>query len=412
ASFTVVRLPQGEVSIAFWSATTRDKVIGVQHFDDPVFRLFSLKDIASKRKIYIYSMDEGMVCSGRAPSPPKGFIGSVMKDEGVSAMKVGGSFVCPHLEKAPGPNLHLWFKSTGEGLRLCPRCAREDRNTAILLLQRIVGRRIEEDMGAEADLGIIWSDKNTQLGKAQVEKVYLGGLVSDEKAFTDALSKAKEGIISGSAFAAGGKGFTDPEAFIKYLSGDEDEKTALRAMLKSVSEGVHAPEPTVNSVLFQIWAEHGLIGLEAVVKDRSIAKRIFEARNLDDMGPGQIIAEAILEEKKKALVSSLPRFKSLGSFTSFADGAARAYRIGEKKGLLFHIRNAKIGDTRTKSLAYAFLRSVGEESSFGWKYSDNEKEFAEYLEPFAKSLLSCPDGDYKDALVALAQASGCGDNVC
>ncbi|MCK4717334.1 MAG: hypothetical protein KAT70_01600, partial [Thermoplasmata archaeon] len=79
--------------------------------------------------------------------------------------------------------------------------------------------------------------------------------------------------------------------------------------------------------------------------------------------------------------------------------------------MISHIRNAKIADTRVKSLAYAFLMAVDEDSGAGWKYSDHEREFAQYLREFASRLLECKDGEYGEALEAVAQASGSGENI-
>ncbi|MCD6461790.1 MAG: hypothetical protein J7L61_03515, partial [Thermoplasmata archaeon] len=74
-TFGVIRLPHREVSIAYWGKTSREKTVGVQYYDDPVLRLYCVKDIARKKRIWIYSTDEGMVCTGRTPDPPGGLVG-------------------------------------------------------------------------------------------------------------------------------------------------------------------------------------------------------------------------------------------------------------------------------------------------------------------------------------------------
>ncbi|MCK4717618.1 MAG: hypothetical protein KAT70_03025, partial [Thermoplasmata archaeon] len=333
-SVIIVRLPQGEISIAYWEQTTKDKLIGVQHYDHPVYRLYSIHDLAKKRKLFVYSVDGGMFCSGREPSPPRGFVGMVLKDEGISVVRKEGEYLCHHLEKDWGPHLHIWFASTGEGVRLCPRCLKEDKNTGILLLRRIAGKGVEKDLRAEVDLGVLWGgeSKGSGGGRSSLEKRYNIGTLSDQKGFSRAIEEAKNGLIAEGALVAGGKGYENTEELLKALDGTEEEKKALEALLGSISTGVIASEDTANSVLTELWEEGGPKALEAVVKSKVLARNIYDKRSLDDMGPGQIIAEAVMEEKKRKLLSKLPLYKKLGSVSGFADEMARAYRIEGKKG--------------------------------------------------------------------------------
>ena len=57
------KLPLGEVSYAVRGKVDKEKLMGVQHFDDPDLRLLAYWDIARKRDLHIYSTDKRLVLS-------------------------------------------------------------------------------------------------------------------------------------------------------------------------------------------------------------------------------------------------------------------------------------------------------------------------------------------------------------
>ena len=78
----VAKFPTGDITYAQRGSADKEKLIAVQRFDDPVLRLLGLKDVALKKKLHIYSWDNGFVATGLEANPPKEFISFVINKLG------------------------------------------------------------------------------------------------------------------------------------------------------------------------------------------------------------------------------------------------------------------------------------------------------------------------------------------
>ena len=76
----VAKFPTGDITYAQRGRADKEKLIAVQNFDNPVLRLLGLKDIISKRKLHVYSWDEGFISTGLEPDPPKEFVSFIIKN--------------------------------------------------------------------------------------------------------------------------------------------------------------------------------------------------------------------------------------------------------------------------------------------------------------------------------------------
>ena len=94
----VFKTPFGNVTYAYRGKTKREKLVGVQYFDDPKWRLLAVLDIVKRKKLYIYSTTEEMICTGKEPAPPKKFIQETVGTLKTHLEKKGKMHVCPHLD--------------------------------------------------------------------------------------------------------------------------------------------------------------------------------------------------------------------------------------------------------------------------------------------------------------------------
>jgi hypothetical protein len=62
-------------------------------------------------------------------------------------------------------------------------------------------------------------------------------------------------------------------------------------------------------------------------------------------------------------------------------------------------------------VAYAFLLTLGKESSKKWQYDRNEIDFANFLQDKAEALLKAKPGEYHEALQALLSATGSTERI-
>jgi hypothetical protein len=98
----VFRTPFGEVPYAYRGKAKREKLIGVQYFDDPKLRLLSVVDLVHKRGLHIYSAKDTMTCTGREPKPPSQFVQQMLQGLkypfpalSTSAKVRGNLYTCP-----------------------------------------------------------------------------------------------------------------------------------------------------------------------------------------------------------------------------------------------------------------------------------------------------------------------------
>ena len=91
----VAKFPIGDITYAKRGKAEVEKLIAVQHFDDPVLRLMGIKDIALKKRLHVYSWDDGFLSTGIEAKPPKDFI-SFIKQQ-VDFTTKSGTTTCEHL---------------------------------------------------------------------------------------------------------------------------------------------------------------------------------------------------------------------------------------------------------------------------------------------------------------------------
>jgi hypothetical protein len=131
----VLKFPTGDVTYAQRGKADKEKLIGVQHFDDPVFRLFGIKDIVMKKRLHVYSWDEGFVSTGLEAKPPKEFIDFLIKNMNLTYKN--GTATCKDIEPKIAKNkelskknyLRIYWKSADITIAICEECAKQRKNT-------------------------------------------------------------------------------------------------------------------------------------------------------------------------------------------------------------------------------------------------------------------------------------------
>jgi hypothetical protein len=94
-----------------------------------------------------------------------------------------------------------------------------------------------------------------------------------------------------------------------------------------------------------------------------------------------------------------------------ADDLARSFKAEGKEAMLKLADKARVKDHRLKSVAFAFMETVGEGDSRKWQYSKEEFAFGMHLAPLAKRMLEASGGAYAEALKELVLQSGANEDV-
>jgi hypothetical protein len=407
--------PTGDITYAQRGKADKEKLIAVQHFDDPVFRLRGIKDIVYKKNLRVYSWDNGYICTGQEAYPPADFIDFIRKKIGFSS--TNGVISCPHIppdiarkKEYPSLNyLRIEWKPAQVVIGLCENCAKATKNTMFTISKYILQKNLSDDfqievltqIGKHTDLSD--NQKNTHLQE------YLTGTLTDYE-FIKQMAKNHEEHAKDAEekiFVLDGRSYgNDAARFIDALQPTDYEKEALEFFLNKTQQPFIVSKITPSKVLERFWQEFGKEFLISILDDIEMAGSLF---NLDDT-PSNIIRLAFEYRQRRTILSRLPVYESLPPLAAFADTVARTYMtFGEKKALAEIKKHPD--NPKGKSVAYAFLLALGKGTEVKWKYTKDEIDYGEFLKEHAKNFLHATPEQYSATLQELLSASGSSETI-
>jgi len=411
----VVEFHTGDVTYAQRGKADKEKLIAVQHFDDPVLRLIGIKDIALKKRLHVYSWDKGFISTGLEAKPPKEFIDFVIKKIGILDKK--GAAVCEHIDIESAKKkeflkknyLLINWKSADKIIAICEDCAKSTKNTMFNITRYLLEREISDDFSIDV-VGQLVKHKESRVGQ-QIPHLdeYLSGELNDSEFIKKNVEQQKSSIkqsgeklliLDGISYGR------DMEGFIKALKPKKFEQEGLEFILERVEEPVVLNNATPNKVLECFWKQHGLDAICSILEDREMAEKFF---SLDD-NPSNILEIVFNYKERQEILSQLPKYRSLPPLAEFADHIARTYKtFGEEKALC-DIKK-RPDNPKGKSLAYAFLLVFGKGEDRKWQYSQLEIEYGAFLKEYAKMLINSKPNEYHKALQELLTASGSTESI-
>ena len=407
--------PTGEVTYAQRGKADKEKLIAVQHFDDPVYRLRGIKDLVFKKRLHVYSWDDGYVCTGKEAHPPPEFIAFITSK--LSYPAANQIVTCPHIPLHTAKHneyltlnyLRIEWKSGHTIITLCENCAKTTKNTMFSISKYILQRNLSEDFTIEVMTQV---GKHSDLSTAQKTKLlqhYLSGELTDYEYIKQAAKSHEASIKAGEEkiLVLDGISYsTDVNGFIAALKPAPHEAEALAFVLAKTTEPLIVSKVTPNKVLERFWQQYGREYLASIIDDASMAESLFHLEST----PSTIIMHAFEYKQRKNILATLPQYSSLPPLACFADGVTRIYKTFGEKTALGEIK--KHPDTaKGKAIAYAFLLAFGKATEVKWQYSKEEIEYGEFLMPYTKKLLSAESSEYSTALQDLLNASGSSETL-
>ena len=432
--FATYKTPFSDVTYTYREGIDREKLIGVQYYDDPVLRMFGIFDIIKKKKLYVYSLNDRMICTGKDPNPPKEFINQMVNSlkTNVKPAQVGETsvYICPHLDAKKvndgsplkNPYLKIGWVSPDVVFGICERCARHNReNTYSKLITRIAARDVHKDFEIEVISKPTVKTKCSSCSELEeiplsvdLNEKYMNDAINDRDLIEEHLHDFRNLMIN-----SGKKHFildhvcygTDMTGFIDKLEPEEIEREALQVVLKKVPTAVIASKATPNKVLLMYWNEFGRDALFAVTGEMDFARRMFKKHDVNKTSPSQILKESSFTHKQMNIIKALPVYDRLPAVAKFADEMARTYMTKGPEDTVRAIEHYRSTDTRIKTIAFAFLLALEKGTSKEWQYTKTEKEFAEHLKNPTIRLLNADADSYHKALQDLLRATGSTEDI-
>ena len=429
---TNLKLPQGEVFYAMRGNAKKEKLAGMQWFDHPVYRLLLYFDLAVKRPHYhFYSTRDTLYCSCREPRPPEDYVEFALAQPRANLNEVTkGLWTCPHVDagraKAGEPiddtYLRIEWRSAGVVLALCRRCARSSKSTtvgaiskhmAIPSLAKDFDVRVLHRLEGAEDCPL-WDRLSTLPVDGDDLEEYFKGVLEDSELIERHLGAVDEALREhrGPHFILEDRCYCDDaKAFVEALAPSDEERLALEAVLPGLDRPLVLERATPAKVLAELWEEHGEEALTAVVEgDEELLDKYLNHPDVQS-SPSTVLKRALIDHRKRTIISRLPTYGRLPSIARFADKVARAYKTEGTEGALRTLEKERGSDTRVKSVAYSFLLALGREASKRWQYDSTEMDFAAFLKEKAEELLRAEPEGYHVALQSILSATGSTERI-
>lgn len=417
--------PFGEALFAQRGKCRKEKLIGMQHFDDPSMRLVGVLDLVRGKKLHIYSLRDRMICTAKRPEPPEEFIEYMMGYLKVPLEGKGDIRHCHHitkkdLEEPSRPILRIDWLSANRTIAFCQRCAKSSGNTFARFMERMAIPRPRADFR----LGILGAleccsdcedcDLSLDAIDPDLEEEYLTGKIGD----SDLIRRHLAGIRTvledkgERMFIIGNRCFgKDKKAFLKALTPNEEEAEALKVIIKRVEGPIIVEGETAAKLVQQHWKEHGQEILERLMGDKKEAEATFKSADLSRVTVSQVLKDAIVKVRRRDIISKLPEYERLPAVARFADKVARVYKSAGAADATRYLERALPDDTRVKAVAFALLKAMGQDTSKSWVFVETERDFADFLEESATSLLEADADGYHDALQNLLNKTGSTETI-
>lgn len=399
------KLPDREVSYAVRGKVDKEKLIGVQYYDDPDLRLLAFWDIAHSRDIHLYSSQTSFKCS-KGPAAPKEYVKDRLEELPYDLDRSGS---CQHESRQ---KLVVRWISADISIRVCGDCL-ADANLVGILTSRISARDPKDDFSVEIEHEfecLSDCEKCITSGGFPITdsllKEYMEGEIDDStlasRYLEEKLSELRR--TDKKVFIIGDRCFgQDVDAFMAKVRGNELEKEALDWIIRGQGLSVISDSDLAVRMIADLWKNHSH-ALLSHVSSEEIARKV--ADEMKGEPPASQLREARRMLQSREVEASLPKYSSLGEIGKMADSLARTYKIEGKEAMLRLIEKAGWRDHRPKAVSYAFLSAVGEGEGRAWQFTEVEKDFGSHLSSFADTLLQSDGEGYHESLKLLVEASG------
>ncbi len=408
------KLPTGTVYYAQRGQSPKEYLIAAQHTDDPLYRIFGIRDIALKYHLHIYSWDSGFVSTGLSPKPPKEFVDFVSNT--LDYEKDKNVVHCPHLsidaitdEKLiTVPYLHLYWKSADFHIGLCRNCASKKNNTIFSLTKYVLADDITDDFSLNV-VGSIIKDKPMETTvETEFIDEYFSGKTSDYLFIKKNMDHRREQLQDKDqeVYILNGSNYESKEEFIEALHPNSFEKHALVKLLSLHQKPIIVSDVSPNDVLSTFWDEYGFDIINDITNDEEITNEIISLKE----NPSVMIKTAFEIKKKQDVLNHLPRYKSLPDIADYVDKLARIYRVQGKKKLFSALRSPP-EHPKKRAIAYGLLMVINKHADSKWKYSKIDIESGEFLKPHLSKLLKGDPEEYHKTLQQVLTASGFSESL-
>ncbi len=409
----------GTITYALRGKTHKEKLMGVQNFDSPKWRVLSVLDLVNKKGLHFYSYGDNFICTGKVARPPQEYVRLAAESVGAGKLQ-DDTYSCPH---NPSTIDHLEFDwvTADRKILLCDQCVGKTKNTLSKIAEGMAVPKVlnEFEISIVRPLNVVNGKDgcedllNRPVAKDLLEK-YSSGEIDNRALIEKHMETVLESVtdLKRKVYVKGDKCFgDDAESFVKELTQDNVESKAVLGLLSGIDHPIVVePGNSVNKLLSEYWATHGMDALKAVVSEE-IAERYYKDDDESKKSPLKVIRTALRDAEHAAISAQIPKYSCLSQYGEFADDVVREYKTRGPTGATSVLDSNKSNDHRIRSMTHAFYLALGVTNK-AWRFTDEEKEYGKHLQTYAKKLLESDDPDeHHDAFTTFLREAGCTDEI-
>ena len=390
----VARFPHGEVNYVMRGhGVSKEKLIGVQNHHNRLWSRFAHLDYVKKYKLFIYSLEKGLICTGDMPSYPRELWNEVTLRLKITDKKLDSN--C----------LKIKCKSLNNVACISTRKMKKSKENSYshFLKDQI---SVDPDSDFEIDLVTFLSPIVSKID-SEIIKEYQKGMITDSIFLEKAIAFQKKSIISGDSIS--GQHFVvaneilDRKTLITKLCTSKLDEAIVEDLLNEFSDSLILEQGTLSYFTEELWEDYG----------RNLANKISinSANGYNGNNSLDILRKLYDQIIKESLTSDYPSFANLNESLKILDKVVKMVKIGEKNKAIKYIDDFNSNNNITKSVNWAVLNCLKSTSSRAWKYGKEEKSLGETLSKQIQLLLDSTPENYKEYFESISESIGLGNKL-
>ncbi|MBN1390269.1 MAG: hypothetical protein JXA22_06480 [Candidatus Thermoplasmatota archaeon] len=434
----VFKSPFGDVGYAHRGETSREKLVGIQNYEDPRIKMMAYLEEVKKKRLFMFVTENEVICTGTDPMPPKEVIDALPKRLGKGMKRSGNVIHSPHIRanivqkgepwKEPylvvswdvadilmAKNLTYTLQNQDNTFATCASYMASEKISRYFSVEVNVRPICDHGTGCPCDPPARKEKKESfiqRLGKVKEQtslEIYMEGKMMDhrliEKELDDYRKRLEEVgetvyIISNRCFGS------DHEAVMTSLTLTKEEKEALKSFFTHAKGPIISSDPTTNKIMEPFWKDVGEKVLNDLIGNKKIAKEVFNSFPTPRYQPMTVVQEAIYRMEESGMRAKLPTPKDPPRMIEFAYECAIAYLVRGGEGASKVVERYGDDDIKVKAAKYAFVKGLNLTRSAGWSYTTHEMGYAQGLDEIVVELAQDDPGKFKIGLTRLWKATG------
>jgi len=390
----VARFPHGEVNYVMRGyGASKEKLIGIQNHHHRLWSRFAHLDYVKKYKLYIYSLEKGLICTGDKPNYPK-----ELWNEVTTRLKIRDKQMDSNCLKIKCKSLNAVACISNK------RISKSKENSYSHFLKDQIS--VEPDSDFELNLLTFLSPLIGAVD-SDIMKEYQKGMMTDSKFLEKTLAFQKSSLtdgtdIKGQHFIVSNE-ILDKESLISKLCANKIDEAIVEDLLSECSDSLILEQGTLADLTEKLWEGYGS-GLANKISGNS-------ADNYNGNNSLDILRKLYDQIIKDSLTSDYPSFSNLGESLKLLDKVIKIVKVGEKNKAIKYIDDFNSNNNMTKTVSWAVLICLNSTSSRAWKYSKEEKSLGESLTKQMKLLLDSNPENYKVCFESISESIGLGNKL-